>query len=76
MNDIIKRIKYYDENHETKFADIITRKLEEIAKANTEYHRGVLHGLLLALAHLGVISAPEVIKIFYEVQPDDEGRKT
>lgn len=72
MNSIIKKIKYYDENHETEFADIVTEKLEETAKVNTEYRRGVLHGLLLSLTHLGVISASEGIAILDEVQPNEE----
>lgn len=71
MKDIIEKIKHYDEEYETNFADIISKKVKETKNANSPYRRGILHGLLLALCHLDIILPDDAIVVLEEVAPNE-----
>lgn len=71
MNSIIEKIKKYDENHQTNFAEIVSEKLEETKKVNVPYRRGMLHGMFLILNNLEVITPNEAIALLEEVSPDE-----
>ena len=75
MNSIIEKIKKYDENHQTNFAEIVSEKLEETKKVNVSYRRGILHGMFLILNSLEVITPSDAITLLEEVS-SDEWRKT
>ena len=71
MNSIIEKIKKYDENHQTNFAEIVSEKLEETKKVNVSYRRGILHGMFLILNSLEVITPSDAITLLEEVSSDE-----
>lgn len=71
MNSIIEKIKKYDENHQTNFAEIVSEKLEETKKVNVPYRRGILHGMFLILNSLEVITPSDAITLLEEVSSDE-----
>lgn len=58
--DLLDAIKKYDTRHKTNFAEILPRK---IAKCDSSYKRGVIHGLCLALVQNGVLTNDDAMEI-------------
>ena len=57
---IFEKVTKYDAEHGTNFVVMIGDK---IANPEGDYYNGILHGLLLALAHLGVITKDEAVEL-------------
>lgn len=55
-----EKITKYDAEHGTSFTTMIGDK---IANPSGDYYTGILHGLLLALSHLGVITNEEAVEL-------------
>lgn len=57
---IFEKVAKYDAEHGTNFVVIIGDK---IANPKGDYFNGILHGLLLALSHLEVITKDEAVEL-------------
>ena len=57
---VFEKVAEYDKAHGTDFTVMIGDKIKN---PNGEYYNGILHGLLLALSHFGVITSSEVVAI-------------
>ena len=62
--NIQKKIKAYDDKNGTLFMTILADKTS--APRSDDYSAGVIHGILLALSQLGVITNSDAIDIFDE----------
>ncbi len=68
--NIISKIEKYDGENKTVFAKIVREKLEKATKFDSAYYRGIVHGVLIILTSLGVVTSNEAIVLLEEVSPD------
>lgn len=65
--DILDKIKDFDQERGTDFA---TRLLDRVVSAHHSYQRGIIHGILLCLVDLGVITGDGATEILYSLDRD------
>jgi len=68
-NIIINKIEKYDEENKTEFAKIVREKLEKAIKFDSGYFRGIVHGILLILVSLEVVTSNDAVEIMDVVNP-------
>lgn len=72
ITNIINKIEKYDEENETEFAKIIREKLEKAMQIDSSYYRGILHGALLILTSLEIITPNNAVDIMSVATPNME----
>lgn len=70
ITNIINKIEKYDEENKTVFAKIVREKLEKATQVDSAYYRGILHGILIILTSLEVVTSNEAIVLLEESSPD------
>lgn len=72
VTNIISKIEKYDEENKTEFAKIVSEKIEKALKFDSAYFRGVVHGILLILVSLEVITRNDAVYIMSVITPNME----
>lgn len=70
ITNIINKIEKYDEENETEFAKIVREKLEKATKFDSGYFRGIVHGILLILVSLEVVTRNDAVYIMGVITPN------
>lgn len=63
VTNIISKIEKYDEENKTEFAKIVSEKVEKALKFDSAYFRGIVHGILLILVSLEIITRTDAVYI-------------
>lgn len=70
ITNIISKIEKYDEENKTEFAKIVREKLGKARKFDSDYFKGIVHGILLILVSLEVITPNDSIDIMEAAAPN------
>lgn len=65
--DILDKITGFDQE---KGTDLATRLSDRVVSAHGPYQRGIIHGILLCLVDLGVITGDDATEILYSLDRD------
>ena len=65
--DILDKIKGFDQE---KGTDLATQLLDRVVSAHKPYQRGIIHGILLCLVDLDVITRDDAAEILYSLDRD------
>jgi hypothetical protein len=65
--DILDKIKSFDQE---KGTDLATRLLDRVVSTHEPYQRGIIHGILLCLVDLDVITGDDATEILYSLDRD------
>ncbi len=67
--NIISKIEKYDTENKTEFAKIVRAKLEKATHVDSAYYRGILHGILIVLTSLEVVTSHDAVYIMSVAVP-------
>lgn len=67
--NILSKIEKYDEENKTEFAKIVREKLEKATQVDSSYYRGMVHGILLILTSLEVVTSNDAVYIMSVAVP-------